>query len=71
MLIGVLLKVYTPPNAAKVGCHIYDEKTGKSSHALQCHYYSELGVKISQVGCGDLHGHHGCDVVEDAQEVGF
>lgn len=47
-LPGVLLikSVYTPPNAAKVGCHMYDEKTGKSSHVQQCNFYSELGQKL-------------------------
>ncbi|KAI9811386.1 MAG: Cysteine dioxygenase [Thelocarpon impressellum] len=46
--VAVSLHLYTPPNAAKLGCHLYDEQTGKSSHALQCHYYSELGVKVGQ-----------------------
>lgn len=34
-----------PPNAAKHGCHIFDEATGKKSHVQQCHFYSELGIK--------------------------
>lgn len=34
-----------PPNAAKHGCHIFEESTGKKSHVQQCHFYSELGVK--------------------------
>jgi len=42
---AISLHLYTPPNAAKVGCHMYDEKTGKSSHVQQCYFYSELGVK--------------------------
>lgn len=42
---AVSLHLYTPPNAAKHGCHIFDEKTGKKSHVAQCHFYSELGVK--------------------------
>ncbi|KAI9679785.1 MAG: hypothetical protein M1817_004799 [Caeruleum heppii] len=45
---AVSLHLYTPPNAAKVGCHLFDERTGRSSHALQCHYYSELGMKVCQ-----------------------
>lgn len=35
-----------PPNAAKHGCHIFDESTGKKSLVQQCHFYSELGVKM-------------------------
>ncbi|KZF22204.1 cysteine dioxygenase [Xylona heveae TC161] len=45
---AISLHLYTPPNAAKVGCHMYDEKTGKSSHVLQCSFFSELGVRIPQ-----------------------
>jgi len=37
-------KVYTPPNAAVSGCHIFDAKTGKSSHVTQSNYYSDRGV---------------------------
>ncbi|KAK5003918.1 hypothetical protein LTR28_009593 [Elasticomyces elasticus] len=39
----VSLHLYTPPNAAKYGCHIFDEKTGSQSHASQCLFYSEMG----------------------------
>ncbi|KAI9770111.1 MAG: Cysteine dioxygenase [Geoglossum simile] len=46
--VAVSLHLYTPPNAARVGCHIYNEETGKRSHVLQCNFYSELGVKA---GC--------------------
>jgi len=35
-----------PPNAAKHGCHIFDQQTGKKSKVQQCHFYSELGVKV-------------------------
>lgn len=35
--------VYTPPNVAKGGCHIFDEKTGRSSHVPGCQYYSAYG----------------------------
>ncbi|EXV04990.1 cysteine dioxygenase type I [Metarhizium robertsii] len=28
---------------SKEGCHIFDEKTGKSSHVPGCHYYSAYG----------------------------
>jgi len=41
---AVSLHLYTPPNAARVGCHIYSEETGKRSHVLQCNFFSELGV---------------------------
>ncbi|KAI9839043.1 MAG: capsule-associated protein CAP1 [Thelocarpon superellum] len=44
--VAVSLHLYTPPNAARLGCHLYDEQTGKPSHTLQCHFYSELGVKL-------------------------
>lgn len=40
-----LLTHFQPPNAAKHGCHIFDPKTGKSSHVKQCHFYSEFGVQ--------------------------
>ena len=42
---AISLHLYTPPNAAKHGCHIFDESTGKKSHVAQCHFYSEFGVK--------------------------
>lgn len=44
--VAISLHLYTPPNAAKHGCHIFDESTGKKSHVSQCHFYSEFGVKI-------------------------
>ncbi|KAF2860706.1 putative cysteine dioxygenase Cdo1 [Piedraia hortae CBS 480.64] len=44
--VAVSLHVYTPPNAARHGCHIFDEETGRKSHVLQCSFYSELGVKV-------------------------
>ncbi|UNI21828.1 Cysteine dioxygenase [Purpureocillium takamizusanense] len=40
---AVSLHLYTPPNVAKEGCHIFDEKTGRSSHIPGCHYYSAYG----------------------------
>ncbi|KAK3657979.1 hypothetical protein LTR56_000812 [Elasticomyces elasticus] len=45
--VAVSLHLYTPPNAAKHGCHIFDQQTGKSSKVQQCHFYSELGVKMA------------------------
>ncbi|KAK3110933.1 hypothetical protein LTR53_014285 [Teratosphaeriaceae sp. CCFEE 6253] len=44
--VAVSLHLYTPPNAAKHGCHIFDPQTGKKSRVQQCHFYSELGVKM-------------------------
>lgn len=38
--------VYTPPNAAKTGCNIFNESTGTKSHVQQNNFYSEFGVKI-------------------------
>ena len=42
-----ILKVYTPPNAAREGCNIFDEKTGRKSHVTQCSFYSEFGRKVT------------------------
>ncbi|EME89073.1 uncharacterized protein MYCFIDRAFT_149657 [Pseudocercospora fijiensis CIRAD86] len=41
--IAVSLHLYTPPNAAKHGCHIFDPKTGKKRQVSQCHFFSEFG----------------------------
>lgn len=38
--------VYTPPNAAKVGFCLYDEKTGKAKHIKQTHFYSVRGKRL-------------------------
>ncbi|KYK59463.1 cysteine dioxygenase [Drechmeria coniospora] len=45
---AVSLHLYTPPNVAKGGCHIFDEKTGKSSHVPSCNYYSAYGRLLKQ-----------------------
>jgi len=45
---AVSLHLYTPPNVAQEGCHIFDEKTGKSSHVRGCHYYSAYGRLLKQ-----------------------
>jgi cysteine dioxygenase len=37
--------VYTPPNATKFGCRIYDERTGKSSHVTQSNFFSTFGKR--------------------------
>lgn len=36
--------MYTPPNAAKEGCNIFDERTGRRSHVAQNNFYSVRGV---------------------------
>ncbi|KAI0132208.1 RmlC-like cupin domain-containing protein [Xylariales sp. AK1849] len=40
---AVSLHLYTPPNVAKGGCWIFDQKTGKRSHVPKCGYYSTYG----------------------------
>lgn len=45
--------VYTPPNVAKGGCHIFDAGTGKSSHVRQCGYYSEYGRRLKDCASED------------------
>ncbi|KAI9167043.1 Cysteine dioxygenase [Paramyrothecium foliicola] len=40
---AVSLHLYTPPNVARQGCHIFDEKTGRRSHVPGCSYYSAYG----------------------------
>ncbi|KAI0177501.1 RmlC-like cupin domain-containing protein [Pestalotiopsis sp. NC0098] len=40
---AVSLHLYTPPNVAKGGCWIFNEKTGKRSHVPKCGYYSAYG----------------------------
>lgn len=45
---AVSLHLYTPPNVAKKGCHIFDEKTGRKSHVPGCHYYSAYGRLLKE-----------------------
>jgi len=45
--VAVSLHLYTPPNAAKLGCHLFEEATGRASHVEQCHFFSELGRRVS------------------------
>ncbi|KAF2875546.1 RmlC-like cupin domain-containing protein [Massariosphaeria phaeospora] len=40
---AVSLHLYTPPNAAVYGCHVFDERTGDSKHIRKCTVYSEYG----------------------------
>ncbi|KAK5657770.1 hypothetical protein OQA88_2843 [Cercophora sp. LCS_1] len=43
---AVSLHLYTPPNVAKGGCHIFNQETGKKSHVKNCGYYSAYGEKL-------------------------
>ncbi|KAK5998420.1 Cysteine dioxygenase [Cladobotryum mycophilum] len=45
---AVSLHLYTPPNVAKEGCHIFEEKTGRRSHVAGCLYYSAYGRLLKQ-----------------------
>ncbi|OAA81422.1 cysteine dioxygenase [Akanthomyces lecanii RCEF 1005] len=45
---AVSLHLYTPPNVAKQGCHIFDEKTGRRSHVPGCAYYSAYGRLLKE-----------------------
>ena len=47
--LAVSLHLYTPPNAARCGCNVFCERTGKKSHVEQNNYYSVLGVKGGKV----------------------
>ncbi|KAH7135105.1 RmlC-like cupin domain-containing protein [Dendryphion nanum] len=43
---AVSLHLYTPPNAAVYGCHVFSEETGHAKHLPRCTVYSEYGNKI-------------------------
>ncbi|MCJ1451701.1 Cysteine dioxygenase, partial [Mycoblastus sanguinarius] len=45
---AVSLHLYAPPNAAKHGCQVFDEKTGKAARVVQYSFFSEYGVKINE-----------------------
>lgn len=45
---AVSLHLYTPPNVAKMGCHIFDERTGRRSHVPGCHYWSAYGRLLKE-----------------------
>jgi len=44
--VAVSLHLYTPPNAAREGCNIFNEQTGKKSHVTQCNFYSAFGKRL-------------------------
>ncbi|CZR59265.1 related to cysteine dioxygenase type I [Phialocephala subalpina] len=44
--VAVSLHLYTPPNAAKEGCYIYNETTGQKSHVTQSNFYSIYGENV-------------------------
>jgi len=46
--MAVSLHLYTPPNAAKEGCNIFCERTGKRSHVSQNNFYSVFGCKAGR-----------------------
>ncbi|KAG9237284.1 cysteine dioxygenase [Amylocarpus encephaloides] len=43
---AVSLHLYTPPNAARFRCRIFDETTGKSSKITQDRFFSEFGTLL-------------------------
>jgi predicted metal-dependent enzyme (double-stranded beta helix superfamily) len=40
---AVSLHLYTPPNVARGGCHIFNPETGRKSHVKKCGNYSAYG----------------------------
>lgn len=42
--VAISLHLYTPPYAAKFGCHTFDEQTGKSTYVPMSSLYSDQGV---------------------------
>ncbi|PBP24155.1 cysteine dioxygenase type I family protein [Diplocarpon rosae] len=44
--VAVSLHLYTPPNAAKEGCNVFNEQTGKRSHVTQSNFYSRFGERV-------------------------
>jgi cysteine dioxygenase len=51
--IAVSLHLYTPPYAAKYGCHIYNEESGKSALVNVSTLYSDRGVLINEKQAGE------------------
>lgn len=46
--LAVSLHLYTPPYAAKFGCHTFDELTGESTHVKMSSLYSDKGIVLSE-----------------------
>ncbi|OQO03345.1 hypothetical protein B0A48_11601 [Cryoendolithus antarcticus] len=46
--VAVSLHLYTPPNAAKHGSHVFDAETGASKHVAKCGFHSVYGLKGGQ-----------------------
>ncbi|MCJ1244183.1 Cysteine dioxygenase [Trapelia coarctata] len=44
--VAVSLHLYTPPNAVKIGFHMFDEFTGRANHVQQSHFFSKEGQKL-------------------------
>lgn len=42
---AVSLHLYTPPNAEKLGCHIFNESTGRKTKTGGCGFYSVKGMR--------------------------
>ncbi|KAK3339188.1 RmlC-like cupin domain-containing protein [Neurospora tetraspora] len=45
---AVSLHLYTPPNVARGGCHIFNPETSKKSHVPKCGYYSAYGKRLNE-----------------------
>jgi len=45
--VAVSLHLYTPQNAAREGCNIFNERTGKKCHVTQSNFYSVFGEKVA------------------------
>ncbi|KAI1111837.1 RmlC-like cupin domain-containing protein [Nemania sp. NC0429] len=43
---AVSLHLYTPPNVAKQGCHIFNPQTGTKTHLSKCGNYSAYGKRV-------------------------
>ena len=43
--LAISLHLYTPPWAAKYGCQIFDERTGKAHRVTKCGFYSIDGTR--------------------------
>lgn len=48
--VAVSMHLYTPPYAAKFGCHIYDQESGKSHKVDMSTLYSNKGIRCGKPG---------------------